>query len=637
MNSGSIDEAYAMVPVIVSGTSSTVGGLVGLNTSTGTVAQTFSTGYVTAPAGSDVGGLIGENDNSASAITASYFDMNTSGQATAIATGTGANSAGAVGETTQALQNGLPVSFTASDWGIVAGTSYPYLHWQFPTTPPQVISGFAGLTGSASSPIPTTPVAPNTTVLVVVNGASPISIRGKNDTLTGANGYYYFLLAPGSVAPNSQVLVYMPGANFGATFIDNSQGNETSVGLLAGTLREITAGLSYSAVASDLLTAVGSAPILPQINALPNLVIKANGPSFTLDRSITLPGTITVLSVGDLTLGVGVTLTSGASGDAVVLSSMTKFINDAGSGAIVLTGTGRWLIYSSAPGGDTFGGLNSNNTAVWDTTYPTPVGKAGNRYVFAFQPAITVTSGDVKKVEGTDATAAVTSDYTISGIQPGVANAFLGDTAASVYSGTPTVTSAGSAPSASIVGSPYPIVVGAGSLNVGDGYAVNLVSTGLLTITPNPVASNPVLTSFVAQPPSEPTPPQPSDQSPPPDVVSPDNSTSGETTSAGGRTTTDATTPQDSTTYVATAGPIASMTDETGGTQDDTEQLPESDGAATTISESLNWHPSGKRGKAVVIPGLLSQQPPSTVGKASSGVPSPDQVFSSWGNEALWH
>jgi hypothetical protein len=78
------------------------------------------------------------------------------------------------------------------------------------------------------------------------------------------------------------------------------------------------------------------------------------------------------------------------------------------------------------------------------------------------------------------------------------------------------------------------------------------------------------------------------------------------------------------------------MTDETGGTQDDTEQAPESDGAATTISASLNWHPSGRHAKGTVIPGLLSQQPISTVGTSSSGVPSPDQVFSSWGNEALW-
>ena len=41
---------------------------------------------------------------------------------------------------------------------------------------------------------------------------------------------------------------------------------------------------------------------------------------------------------------------------------------------------------------------------VWNTTYPTAIVQAGDRYVFAFQPVITVTSGDLAKTSGQDVT-----------------------------------------------------------------------------------------------------------------------------------------------------------------------------------------------------------------------------------------
>ena len=61
------------------------------------------------------------------------------------------------------------------------------------------------------------------------------------------------------------------------------------------------------------------------------------------------------------------------------------------------------------------------------------------------------------------------ADYTISGLEPGVAGAYLGDSASAVYSGTPSVTSLGSPARAPVTGSPYPITVGLGSLVIDDG------------------------------------------------------------------------------------------------------------------------------------------------------------------------
>ncbi len=162
----------------------------------------------------------------------------------------------------------------------------------------------------------------------------------------------------------------------------------------------------------------------------------------------------------------------------IVLAATGNFINNVGPGAVV----DPWLIYSASPTGDVFNGLDSGNTAVWNTTLGESVTAPGNRYVFAFRPTITVTSGDLTKTYGQDVTSLVAADFTISGLQPGVAGAFEPDTAAAVFSGTPSVTSLGSPARASVAGSPYPITVAPGSFAASDRYALVLDSSGRLTI-----------------------------------------------------------------------------------------------------------------------------------------------------------
>src|SRR5689334_5575640 len=195
-------------------------------------------------------------------------------------------------------------------------------------------------------------------------------------------------------------------------------------------------------------------------------------------------GQLTAIAAGNLTIATGATITSSNNGDAVVLSAGQNFINDSGSGAVSLTGGGRFLIYSKAPAGDTFGGLDSANTAVWNTTYPTPVSAAGSRYVFAEQPTLTFTSTDLSKTYGSDGSAALPSAYTVSGFDPGVAGAYLGDTAATAFSGAPGLSSAGAAAGASVSGGPYQITIATGSLVSTSGYAFQFVSSGLFTVNP---------------------------------------------------------------------------------------------------------------------------------------------------------
>ncbi len=196
-------------------------------------------------------------------------------------------------------------------------------------------------------------------------------------------------------------------------------------------------------------------------------------------------GSLTVLSASDLEIVHGAVLVANGSGDALVLSAANDFNNNAGSSAVQLNGGGRFLIYSDLPGGDIFGNLNSGHTAVWNAVYGDSITAAGSRYIFAYQPTITVTSTDVSKSFGTDVTATVAAAYTISGLQGGVTNVFLGDSAGAVYSGTPSVTSAGSAANANASGSPYAITVATGSFTTMDGYGLTLASSGQLPSLPH--------------------------------------------------------------------------------------------------------------------------------------------------------
>lgn len=192
---------------------------------------------------------------------------------------------------------------------------------------------------------------------------------------------------------------------------------------------------------------------------------------------------IAIRNSGDITIEAG----GQVSGRIVAIAAGDQFINQSGSDAVIASD--RWAIYLAAPAGNTFGGLDSGNTAIWNGTFATaaPDTLTGNRYVFAFQPTLTVTSTDTSKVYGTDLTGALDGFVTVSGVQPGVAGAFLGDTLTDVLSGTASITSAGSAPRASVAGGPYVMTVNQGTLSTSRGYALAFDSAGFLTVTPKAI------------------------------------------------------------------------------------------------------------------------------------------------------
>ena len=192
----------------------------------------------------------------------------------------------------------------------------------------------------------------------------------------------------------------------------------------------------------------------------------------------------------DVTLNAGAVLSASGAGTAVTLAAKGNFNNNSGNGAgsIAMSDpAARWLVYANAPGGSTYGGLDSQNTAIWNATYTgTPVTQTGNRYVFAYQPTITVGTQNVSKTYGEDLTTGTTlADRVVSlaGAQTAVAGAYLGDTVATALSGSITATSAGAAANAGVAGGPYAITVDLSGATGNNGYAVALGSNTPRTIT----------------------------------------------------------------------------------------------------------------------------------------------------------
>jgi filamentous hemagglutinin family protein len=216
--------------------------------------------------------------------------------------------------------------------------------------------------------------------------------------------------------------------------------------------------------------------------------------SLTSTTALTLPSVSaasifarTTSASADLTIGSGSILTASGSGAAVTLAGGQNFVNDEGSDAINLTGSGRWLIYSATPGNDTFDSLNSGNTAVWDAAYGGAITQTGDRYVFSYQPTLTFTSTSDSKTYGVDATSGVASDYSVSGFEAAVSNVYLADTDTTAFSGTPNVTSSGSAITATVSGGPYIMTTAVGTLASVDGYAFSYASSGSLTVNTAPL------------------------------------------------------------------------------------------------------------------------------------------------------
>ncbi|WP_235582327.1 filamentous hemagglutinin N-terminal domain-containing protein, partial [Rhizobacter sp. Root1221] len=317
---------------------------------------------------------------------------------------------------------------------------------------------------------------------LALSGASTTGLgvdQASGSTLTNAGAGTLALQAgsqgmtlAGSVSSSGGGALSLTGA--GAI----GQGSTGTIGASALLLGGATANYDLSAAGNQIGTVAGTAASL-SLRSTSSLTVGAvQGTS-----SLTTSGAVTLRSGGD------VTLASGASvqGSSPVIDAAGRFVNQSGSSALIAT-SGRWLIYSADASGNTFGSLDSGNTALWNATYaslaPASVTASGSRYVFAHQPTLTFSSVATSKVYGDDASASLAARYTVSGYVAGVAQAYLTDSASTAFSGAPALSSTGSAATATVTGGPYAISIAQGTLTSTAGYALVFGNSGSLSVTP---------------------------------------------------------------------------------------------------------------------------------------------------------
>ena len=456
-NTGTITNAYATGAVRGS---SYVGGFAGYNSPSGYIQHVYATGAVSGS--SNVGGLAGYSGNYITGV----WDTQTSGTSQGLGSSDGM--VAAIGQTTAELQTGSALASLGSAFSGGTGGLYPYLTSFFP-------GGVQAVSGTAYKADGTTALASG------ASGAGLVYVRLGDGTVitvtTGANGYYYAFAAKGGIDATSGtgVLAYTTadaasGAANAATYTTKATGSLTGFNVYGGTLLQtadsgIATMLALDAAYSSATTGTTAASL-----GLANRTVTALASGFSINDTSNVSGTLTVKAAGSLTLAA----TGSVSGADVSLQASGAFINNAGSGAV--SATNRWLIYSADSSGDTFGGLDSANTAVWNTAAGATVSATGNRYVFAHQPTVTVTTTDASKTYGDVADAS--ANYTVTGLSAGVAGAYQADTAASILSGAVSVSSMGSAATANARDYGYTL----GTLTAGGGYAIILANTGTLRV-----------------------------------------------------------------------------------------------------------------------------------------------------------
>lgn len=243
---------------------------------------------------------------------------------------------------------------------------------------------------------------------------------------------------------------------------------------------------SYNATTGNYIETVlgggGSGGVAGSIDAVSDVTLNATG-GMNIVNPITA-ATITAQSGNGITLGGALSAWSDT-GNAIVLDAgVGNFINNAGSTALTAS-AGRWLVYSSDPAFDAFGGLASGNLPLWGKTAaayaPAAVVETGNRYLFSRTPvlAVSVTEGNLVKTYGTDLTSTTT---TVSGLVNAATygNVFTQE----AYTGTAAASSAGFAAGAAVNGgTPYLVTV-TGNIVAPTGYGATVYNNGSVTVNP---------------------------------------------------------------------------------------------------------------------------------------------------------
>lgn len=290
-------------------------------------------------------------------------------------------------------------------------------------------------------------------------------------------------------------IVFGPGSdivsNGGAITLtgSNVSGIPPLVGTGAATLTlNITgsASIDLGAPAGGVFLPVGFASGFSAINIL------GGSGNINVGAPMGFVDSVSIASGGNIVIAPGAGIATSKVGGTLALAG-ASFINNAGATGVFTTGGGgaRWVIYSSDPAANSFGGLSSGNAAIWGQTFSSlapGAAPAGNRYVFATPGVVTATgSGVVTKVYGQviDVVGAVTFSGVPLSSAATYGNVFQDVLITDVFSVLPTLNSPGAPANAPVAGSPYPFTLSGGVAN--PGYSVSYVSNGRLFVTPAPL------------------------------------------------------------------------------------------------------------------------------------------------------
>jgi hypothetical protein len=317
-NDAPISYVYAMGSVTGDDTATAgaaFGSLVGGNA--GNITQAYAVGDVSGTGAGAVGGLIGANPGT---ISAGYWDTQTTGQS---------KSADGVGRTTAQLQADLQAGFSSADWTIVADKSFPYLKWQVRSGAPQIVSGT--ISGEKSDA--------GVDVLLRVNGKLVTALVTMS---SGANGYYYELLALGSISHSgSDVLAYLTEGKPANNAYNSAKGSLTGFNLAANTLKIEGSAASETVLLSAIEKALGanSSDTLythnGQFTSGIDLNLDLSAVSFKIDHAINVGmGTLKIDAAGTVSQNNADAITAkmltGHSVQAAAFASSTNVITDLG-------------------------------------------------------------------------------------------------------------------------------------------------------------------------------------------------------------------------------------------------------------------------------------------------------------------
>jgi filamentous hemagglutinin family protein len=386
-NSLTIYEAWSSDAVTVAPSSGGEGGLAGGND--GTIGQSFASGAVMSKSTSAaIGGLVAINGGS---VTNSYWY----GAATGVSVSAG-------GGMLQEGSTSLPTGFASTVWGMTT-SGYPYLLSEYPTGPPQTVSG------TAYSDYDTTPL-PGTGVVLMVGGTEEETVT------TDATGSYDFAMPAGTIsAGGSNLLTYVSGAStMGNVLYDGATGSTAGLDLYGGYLRMMTGAGAFSTAVnnlaaacgctggSNLLFTIGSGTTLSMASPA-SLEIDARATNFTIDKSLTMPnGTLVIAAGGNATIGGAISV----NGD-VFIDAATNIIVDA---PISGTGSGNLLLYADAAAAAPFTGATVSFADTGIANWSQSNGSVSIYYHPAAFPTATSYSSNVMLASGASLTAEMMVD-----------------------------------------------------------------------------------------------------------------------------------------------------------------------------------------------------------------------------------